>query len=88
MSLRCYYKDLKTRGPHTDLKVFLEIACKLQTACFCSLAALDQKMRLNELYLVIGGLGGQEREISPKMIQKPAYIKLKKHSYENIPKVL
>ena len=26
---RCYYKDLKTRGPHLDhLKVFLEIAHK------------------------------------------------------------
>ena len=26
---RCYYKDLKTRGPHLDhLKVFLEIAYK------------------------------------------------------------
>ena len=34
-------------------------------------------MRFDELYLVVGRLGGQKQEINPNMIQKPAYVKLK-----------
>ncbi len=31
---------------------------------------LDQKMRLDELYLAIGGLGGQKLELTKKMSKK------------------
>ena len=60
---------------------------KLQTACFSSHAELQTpsfffKTRLDELYLVIGGLGGQKREINPKMIKKTVYAKLKKYASE------
>ena len=53
-----------------------ERSSKLHTIRFSSQGqlqtpALDQKMRLGELYLVIGGLGGQKREINPQMTPKP-----------------
>ena len=67
--------------------LFLVKCLKLQTACFSPHAelqtpALDQKMRLDELYLVIGGLGGQKQEINQKMTKEPVYVTLKKHSSE------
>ena len=34
-------------------------------------------MRLDELYLVKGGLGGQKQEIKPNMTKKPVYVNLK-----------
>ena len=68
-----------------------ESSWKLQTACSSSHAelqtrALDRKTRLDELYLVLGVLGGQKREIDPKMTPKPVYVKLRKYSSEYIPK--
>ena len=62
-----------------------ESSWKLQTACFGSLGELQTpsfflKTRLDELYLVIGGLGGQKQEINPKKSKKSVYVNLKKYS--------
>ena len=58
-----------------------ESCWQLQTACFRSHAelqtpALDQKTRLDERYLVIGGPGDQKREVNPSMTPTPVYVKM------------
>ena len=54
---------------------------KLQTARFrtpeeLQTRDLDQKKRLDELYLAIGGLGGQKLELDPKIVQKLMFAKI------------
>ena len=53
---------------------------KLQTARFrtpeeLQTRDLDQKKRLDELYLAIGGLGGQKLELDPKIAKKLIFVK-------------
>ncbi len=53
---------------------------KLQTARFRTLEELqtrdlDQKMRLDELYLAIGGLGGQKLELNLNISKKLTFEK-------------
>ena len=55
---------------------------KLQTARFrtpeeLQTRDLDQKKRLDELYLAIGGLGGQKLELDPKIAKKLIFVTLK-----------
>ena len=52
---------------------------KLQTARFrtreeLQTRDLDQKKRLDELYLAIGGLGGQKLELDPKIAKKTDFF--------------
>ena len=37
---------------------------------------LDQKKRLDELYLAIGGLGGQKLELDPTIVKKLIFSKI------------
>ena len=53
---------------------------KLQTARFrtpeeLQTRDLDQKKRLDELYLAIGGLGGQKLELDPIIAKKLIFVK-------------
>ncbi len=54
---------------------------KLQTARFrtpeeLQTRDLDQKKRIDELYLAIGGLGGQKLELGPKIAKKLIFSKI------------
>ena len=59
---------------------------KLQTARFrtpeeLQTRDLDQKLRLDELYLAMGGLGGQKLKLNPKMSKKLIFLKIRKFAY-------
>ena len=77
---------LEIRGPHPPLTIqnLLGNFKRLVLALLKSYRhhLFFKSTRLDELYLSIGGLGGQKQEINPKMTKKTVYVNLKKYSSE------